>query len=319
MRKMLAVLLAAAMVAGVFALGGCGKKTARPVSRESLTETVQVGDITIAYRVYGGTRSYPLIMIMGYGASQDAWDPNVLRDLARQYKVITFDNRGIGDSTTGYSKFTIPQFADDTAGLMQALSIKQADVLGWSMGTYIAQELVLRHPGVVNKLVLYAGDCGGTQAIKPQPSVVQTLVDASGTLTERGERLLPLLFPAPWLAKKSNQAYLKRTLGASPQERVPSDNVMKQGLAIAGWGGSYDRLPTITSPTLVVTGTDDVIIPPGNTAIIANRVPGAWTSYLRGGGHGVMFQYPHEFAKILLGFLSSPQGLIRKPTAGMFW
>lgn len=203
-------------------------------------------------------------------------------------------------------EFTIPQFADDAAGLLQALSIKQAHVLGWSMGTDIAQELVLRHPGSVNKLILYAADCGGTQAIKPQPSVVQTLVDMSGTPTERGERVIPFLFPAPWLAKKINRAYIKKTLGASPRERVPTETVMRQGRAIAIWGGSYDRLPSITSLTLLTTGTDDVITPPGNTGIIASRIPGAWTSYLRGGGHGVMFQYPHEFARLLLGFLSSP-------------
>jgi len=306
MRKTLAVLIAAVMVAGAVAAGGCSKKNARPVSLKPDTETVQVGDITVAYRVYGGAKSYPLVMIMGFSGTQDTWDPTVLRDLAREYKVITFDNRGMGGSTTGYSSFTIPQFADDTAGLMQALSIKQANVLGWSMGTYIAQELVLRHPAAVNKLVLYSADCGGTQAKKAQPSVVQTLVDTSGTLAQRAERLVPLLFPAPWLAKKSNVAYLKKTLGASPQERSPSDNAMKQGLAIARWGGSYDRLPAITSPTLLVTGTEDIIIPPGNSGIIASRLSGAWTSYLRGGGHAVMFQYPREFARILLGFLASP-------------
>ena len=306
MRKTLAVLIAAVIIAGAVAAGGCSRKNGRPVSLKPDTETIQVGDITVAYRVYGSAKSYPLIMIMGFSGTQDTWDPTVLRDLAREYRVITFDNRGMGESTTGYSKFTIPQFADDTAGLMQALSIKQANVLGWSMGTYIAQELVLRHPGAVNKLVLYAADCGGTQAIKPQPSVVQTLVDPSGTFAQRGERLIQLLFPAPWLAKKSNRAYLKKTLGASPQERSPSDNAMKQGLAIASWGGSYDRLPAITSPTLLVTGTEDIIIPPGNSGIIASRISGAWTSYLRGGGHGVMFQYPREFARILMGFMASP-------------
>ena len=306
MRKTLAVLIAAVIIAGAVAAGGCSRKNAQSVSLKPDTETVQIGDITVAYRIYGGEKSYPLVMIMGFSGTQDTWDPTVLRELAREYKVITFDNRGIGDSTTGYSAFTIPQFADDTAGLMQALSIKQANVLGWSMGTYVAQELVLRHPSAVNKLVLYAADCGGTQAIKPQPSVVQTLVDVSGTLAQRAERIIPLLFPAPWLAKKSNRAYLKKTLGASPEARVPSDNAMKQGFAIASWGGSYDRLPAITSPTLLVTGTEDIIIPPGNSGIIASRISGAWTSYLRGGGHGVMFQYPREFARILLGFMASP-------------
>jgi pimeloyl-ACP methyl ester carboxylesterase len=306
MRKTLAVLIAAVMVVGAVAAGGCSRKNGRPVSLKPDTETIQVGDITVAYRIYGSAKSYPLIMIMGFSGTQDTWDPTVLRDLAREYRVITFDNRGMGESTTGYSKFTIPQFADDTAGLMQALSIKQANVLGWSMGTYIAQELVLRHPGAVNKLVLYAADCGGTQAIKPQPSVVQTLMDPSGTFAQRGERLIQLLFPAPWLAKKSNRAYLMKTLGASPQERSPSDNAMRQGLAIASWDGSYDRLPAIISPTLLVTGTEDIIIPPGNSGIIASRISVAWTSYLRGGGHGVMLQYPREFARILLGFMASP-------------
>jgi len=109
----------------------------------------RVGDTKMAYWTYG--EGYPLVMIMGYSGTMDMWDPNVIDALSAYYKVIVFDNRGMGKTTTGTRKFTIEQFADDTAGLMDALAIDQAHVLGWSMGTEIAQELTLRHPEKVNK------------------------------------------------------------------------------------------------------------------------------------------------------------------------
>ena len=106
---------------------------------------VQVGDIKMGYRIYGD--GDPLVMIMGYGSTMKLWEPGLIRALSSCFKLIVFDNRGMGNTEAGQRPFTIEQFADDTAGLMDALGIGQAHLLGWSMGAMIAEEVVLRHPG----------------------------------------------------------------------------------------------------------------------------------------------------------------------------
>ena len=140
---------------------------------ESTDTTKRVGDITMAYWTYG--EGYPLVMIMGFSGTMDMWDPTVITELSARYQVIVFDNRGMGKTSAGTRESTIEQFADDTAGLISALGIEQTHVLGWSMGTAIAQELVLRHPAKVNRLVLYAADCGGNEAVQPSDEVVRKM------------------------------------------------------------------------------------------------------------------------------------------------
>ncbi len=294
------------VIAGLFAAGCGGKSTASSAPTAPATVTVkkvQAGDIQVGYKIYG--KGYPLVLIMGYSGTMDIWDPNFVAALARKYKVVMFDNRGVGDTSAGTAQFTIPQFADDTAAFMDALGIKTAHVLGFSMGTYIAQELVLRHPQKVNRLILYAADCGGPQTVPPTPQVMQQLTNTSGTPAERGERLTALLFPPEWLALKKNQAYIKATLGKST-EPIPPESVNKQTQAMATWSGTYDQLPNIKSLTLLMTGTQDILTPPQNSLIMVNRIPQAWLAQFRGGGHGLEFQFPQQAANTVLNFLVAP-------------
>src|SRR5665647_285151 len=204
MKKVVSFTILMVMLLSLVSFSGCGtKKQAQTGITKKVKPAVQkvtVGDIQVGYRVYG--KGYPLIMVMGYGGTQDIWDPTVIDMLSRKYKVITFDNRGMGATTAGTKTFTIQQFADDTAGFMDALGITKANVLGWSMGTYISQDLVLTYPQKVNKLVLYAADPGGPQAIPPTPENLAKLTDTSGTAKQRGERLLALLFPPSWFDQK---------------------------------------------------------------------------------------------------------------------
>src|SRR5271157_650793 len=146
--------------------------------------TVAVDDIDIAYRDFG--QGKPLILITGYGATMDLWPPEVLSNLSLEHRVIVFDNRGMGNTTTSAKPFSIGLFADDTAGLMDALNISRADVLGWSMGADIAQELALRHPGKVDRLILYAGSVGGNESVPASPDVVERLTNTSGSAREQG-------------------------------------------------------------------------------------------------------------------------------------
>ena len=114
---------------------------------------VQVGDVKLAYYMRGEGK--PLVMVNGFVSTMSLWDPRLIAELAKTHQLIMFDNRGVGMSTdSAENKTTIPQMADDAAGLIQALGLKQPDVLGWSMGARITQQLVIRHPDVVGKVVI---------------------------------------------------------------------------------------------------------------------------------------------------------------------
>lgn len=279
-----------------FILTGCAKVKEIDMKKIKL-EKAHVADIDVAYSVFG--TGYPLVLIMGYSGTMDLWQPRVLAALARRYRVIIFDNRGMGETSSSEKPFSIEQFADDTAGLLDALGIKQAHILGWSMGTNIALEFTLRYPEKVNELILYAADCGGKEAIQPSAEVVQAMTDTSGTEEERGMRMLKTLFPEKWLKVNPDPGkyFPPVTESSSPE------NIRRQWDAMMKWAGAYSRLKQIRQRTLLITGADDVSTPPANSLMLAGEVPGARLVQINGAGHGLMYQYPEEFSKTLLSFL----------------
>ncbi len=265
------------------------------------TQQVDAGDISVAYRIYGVGE--PLVLIMGYAGTMDTWNPDLIAPLARSYRVIAFDNRGMGKTTAGTRGFTIEQFAEDTAAFMDALGVPRAHVLAWSMGTNVALELALRHPDKVDRLVLYAADAGGPQTILPTQQVLDQLTDTSGTPEEQGRRLMGLLVSQAWLAEHG--AYLGEIF-AGPQETSAPESIARQAAAMAKWPGAFARLPSLKSPTLLITGAEDIITPPANSLQMAGRIPGAWLIQLQDGGHGAQYQYPALMAQLIWDFLSAP-------------
>ena len=268
-------------------------------SKDIETKQIHVGDIDIAYKMFGNGK--PVLLINGFSAPLDFWDPSLLANLASNHTVIVFDNRGIGNTSSGIKKFSISQFANDTAGLLDALNVSKADVIGWSMGGMIAQELTLMHPEKVAKLVIHASSCGGKQSVLPSQEVIMSAVTISSNSVERIQKILPLLFPEIW--RMQNPNYLE-TLPKTT-EVIPSETLDLQTEAILNWEGVCDKLNIITQPTLVVVGTDDVFTPSSNSLLIAEKINGSRLVQIPGGGHGVMFQYPETFNSILQTFLLS--------------
>ncbi len=291
--KIFGLLLVASLLA---AAQGCSAMNSQENSKAEV-ESVQVGDITMAYRVLG--QGDPLVLIMGYRATMDLWDSRLLEGLSSRYKVIIFDNRGMGYTTAPPGNFSMEQFANDTAGLLDALEIENAHVMGWSMGANIAQELAIRHPELVNRTILYAGDCGGTQGLLPSTQVLNELVNTTGSAEENGRRLLGLILPQEWMSQ--NPEFYKSF--PVPTETSSEDNMERQAQAIASWQGTYDRLDEIKSPTLLVAGTEDIVVPPENSFILAQRINGSWLVQFNGGGHGLMYQYPERLAQIITAFI----------------
>lgn len=260
-------------------------------------QTAAVDDIEIAYKEFGD--GPPLVLIMGYASTMDMWDTRMLEDLARRYRVIVFDNRGMGLSTSSEQNYSISLFANDTAGLMDALGIEKTPVLGWSMGADVALALAHEHPERVEKLVLYAADPGGNESVPMDPEVQKKLLDTSGTDAERGMRLLSLLFPADWMAEHPDP----REYFPSVTEKSSPENIARQGEAMGARTGVSAWLGTIDTPTLLIVGDRDVISPPGNSFFIGERIASASVVQVRGAGHGLMYQYPDEFTAIVQAFL----------------
>ncbi|NYT07963.1 MAG: alpha/beta hydrolase [Methanomicrobiales archaeon] len=256
-----------------------------------------IDDVILACRVFGSGE--PVVLINGFASAMDTWNPTILAALAGYYRVVIFDNRGTGYSGSSEREYSIPLFAEDTVRLMDVLEISSTHLIGHSMGAMIAQEIALRHPDRVDRMVLVAGDCGGKQAVRMSREVWQTVTDKRGDLQQQAERMFSILFPPEWL--RENDPW-----GACPEvyETTPEENTARQREVLWSWDGTYDRLTAVRSPTLVITGTDDVIIPPENSKILARRIPGARLVQFPDGGHGLMYQFPDVFTDTVLSFLA---------------
>jgi pimeloyl-ACP methyl ester carboxylesterase len=264
---------------------------------EEGVKTIDLNGVRLAYREIGS--GYPLLMINGFASTMDTWNPPVIALLAAHFRVIIFDNRGTGYSSTSDESLSIRLFADDTLALMDALRISRAHVLGLSMGASIAQELVLANPEVVDRLILIAGTVGGDEAEQISQETWEKLADRSGSPLDLANRMFSLLFPGDWLATHDPWQYCPEIY-----ETTSGESAARQVQAFIGWPGSYDRLPGIRCPVLVITGTADVIIPARNAELLAERIPGARCFLIPGAGHGLQYQCPTVLCREIIGFLA---------------
>ena len=269
-----------------------------------LAKKVHVGDIDVAYKIFG--RGNPILLISGSGNVMDVWPTHFLKELALNHTVIIFDNRGVGNTTAGTRPFSIDQFANDTVGLLDALDIQRTDVLGFSMASFIAQKITLTHPERVSRLVLYGASCGGREGIPQTQEVTMTISDLANNHSQNADASLSVTFPPEWIRKNPN--YLE-TIPKTP-EIILSTTVVKQFNAVEdwlsrNWTGVCDQLQHISIPTLIITGAEDVAVPAANSLILVQKIPGAWLVQIKAAGHGLMFQYPEKFSEIVKTFLST--------------
>jgi pimeloyl-ACP methyl ester carboxylesterase len=265
---------------------------------------VHVGDIDIAYKTFG--KGDHILLISGSGNVMDVWPTHFLKELASNHTVIIFDNRGVGNTTVGTRPLSIGQFANDTVGLLDALDIQRIDVLGFSMASFIAQQLALTHPERVNRLVLYGASCGGQEGIPQTQEVTMTISDFVNNRSQNADAFLCVTFPPEWIRKNPN--YLE-IIPKTP-EIILSTTLVKQFNAVEdwlsrNWTGICDQLQHISIPTLIITGAEDVAVPAANSLILVQKIPSAWLVQIKGAGHGLMYQYPEEFSEIVKTFLST--------------
>jgi pimeloyl-ACP methyl ester carboxylesterase len=226
--------------------------------------------------------------------------------MALTHKIIIFDNRGVGNTTLGTQPFTVQQFANDTAKLLDALKIQRTNILGFSMGSFVAQQFTLNHPEKVNKLVLYGSSCGGKDAIPQNPEIVKTISGIVNNRTTDEKTILSLTFPLEWI--KANTNYQHNI--PQSKEIVTLSIVKKQFETVeewvaTDWSGTCANLQKIKSPTLVISGLNDAVIPSENSLIIAEKIKKSWLVQINGAGHGLMYQYPEQFSRIVKTFFEN--------------
>lgn len=269
---------------------------------------IPANDILIAYRDLGPAQPRkshptPLLMITGYGGLMEMWPPGLIEALANARRLVLFDNRGMGHTSSSSRQYSIELFAEDAKALLDALDIEQAHVLGWSMGAFIAQELALKHKTRVDRLILLAGSCGGDEAVWPSEETWQTLTDLSGTLEERIQRMLSNLFPQAWLQENPDpSAYFPRITAP-----IKDENLLRQSLTLKSWPGACARLEKLAANTLIMTGSEDRVIPHENADMLAERIPRATVVRIPEGGHGFFFQVPDFTASVVNRFLGEEE------------
>jgi pimeloyl-ACP methyl ester carboxylesterase len=263
--------------------------SAAPPSITSVpVHVVQTSDGTVSYRSDGSGR--PLVLIMGFSGSQDAWPPNFVNALAKRHRVITFDNAGIGQTTMLPGTLTISAMADQTAALIAALHLRRRpDVLGWSEGGMIAQALVVRHRDDVRRLVLCATFSGNGKATLPSTATATALFDDASSSND--DALLSLMFPKDQAVTQS-QLYVTSVSQYQNFYRSPASVDQAQSLAIQGWAGGNEQAGhgRISVPTLIGDGADDVVIPPPNARKMARAIAGAKVVIYPDAGHMFLFQ-----------------------------
>jgi pimeloyl-ACP methyl ester carboxylesterase len=254
----------------------------------------------IYYESHG--QGYPLVLIRGLGSNADHWYAQ-LPDLAAHFRVIVFDNRGIGRSSDPGGDFTIRDMADDTVGLMEVLAIPRAHVLGVSMGGMIAQQLALDHPRRVRGLVLVVSHCGGAHQVRPSAEIARLVGEmATAGTPESRIKALPAFFDPETL--KTNLACAQTYATVSLKYPADAKILSRQFTAIQAFD-LYDRLPAIQAPTLVVASTGDALIPPGNSEILAARIPNARMVAIPGGGHQILIEQPQACNQVVVDFLKT--------------
>jgi pimeloyl-ACP methyl ester carboxylesterase len=263
--------------------------------------TIQVSGAEIAYRRIGKGR--PLVVLNGFAATSADWDPAFIDGLASTNELILLNHRGMGGSRVDGEPFDIRRLADDAAGVIETLGYNGVNVLGWSMGGFIAQTLALDYPNRVRKLILLSTDAGGNDADLGAPDVWSQLIDMSGTPHEQAGRLLSLLFPSD-VAESFYRGF--GDIVAAARAQLSPELINRQAAAMDAWHrtGSGKRLQQITVPVLIATGTADIVIPPANAVKLANAIPGAWLAQFPHGGHAFTAQYPKPLAELVNLFLT---------------
>jgi pimeloyl-ACP methyl ester carboxylesterase len=259
-----------------------------------------------AYRDFGAANSSPpLVLLTRFRGTMDHWDPSFLDILASARRVILFDNAGVSEST-GEVATTFAGMAETAVDFITALGLTEVDLLGWSIGGFVAQMVALNHPGLVRRLLVVGSGPGGVPGSPAlDPKVAQTMTAPAST----EEHFLYLFFGLDEESRQAGKESLQRLKARLSKSRaeVSAEAWGRQLQAIMKWAGgegsAWSRLGEITIPVLIANGAHDVMVDPGESFAMVRRMKNATALFYGDAGHAFLFQHPDDFGKATLDFL----------------
>ena len=283
-----------------------GSVSEKSAANSGRTEYVEAGPTRFAYRRFGTQPSTPLLLLQRFRGTMDHWDPLFLNLLGSKRELILLDNAGVGLST-GRVPESIQGMAHDAAAFLDRMALNQIDVLGWSMGGCVAQQLALDRPDLVRRLVLAATGPGG---VADAPKIPAKVFDVMLKPVNDDEDFLYLFFPETEQGRKEGFAHLQR-LEQRSEEPIPpvsSESIMAQAKAVKAFSmgstATLPRLGEIAQPVLVAGGHADVMIPAYNSFVMAQRLPNAYLILYPNSGHAFHFQHARSFSSQITQFLA---------------
>ncbi|MBY5559568.1 alpha/beta hydrolase [Rhizobium leguminosarum] len=264
-----------------------------------------VGETPFAYRDLGPQGGVPIILLNHWGAVLDNFDPRIVDGLATRHHVIATNYRGIGASG-GTAPLTIDEMARDTIALIRTLGFKKVDLLGFSLGGFVAQDITLKAPDLVRKLILAGTGPAGGRGIEKVGAISWPLI-IKGLLTLRDPKTY-LFFTSTANGRQAAKAFLDRLKERKAgRDKGPTPRAfLRQLQAIKAWGRQAPQdLGRITIPVLIANGDDDIMVPTVNSADMAQRIPGAELVVYKDAGHGGIFQNYADFVPKALSFLGA--------------
>jgi pimeloyl-ACP methyl ester carboxylesterase len=242
-------------------------------------------------------KGQPLALVMGLGCSSAMWFRLSPR-LAKRYRVIVLDNRGVGRTKADADIHTIPEMAHDLAAVLDAAGEDSAHVFGFSMGGMIAQEFALHYPNRVRSLILGGTSCGGLRAVKAQASVLELLFSRVDMTPQQSlEVMVPYIYDAA-----TPRSMIEQDLGVRLADYPSPRGYIAQLKGLSQWA-SYPRLGNVRAPTLVLHGVSDRLIPPQNAHILADAIGGARLELLEQASHMFQTDRPQATEAMLEDFL----------------
>ncbi|PWB76496.1 MAG: alpha/beta hydrolase [Anaerolineales bacterium] len=258
--------------------------------------------IELYYEIHG--EGMPLVLISGLGYSNWQWH-RMVPFLAEHFQVITFDNRGVGQSDKPAGPYSAHLLAADTVGLLDALNIGKAIVAGHSMGGFIAQSIALDYPQRVEKLILCSTNFGGPNHVPVTPEAMKVLTDVTSDPLTRFKNGLVVSTAPGWAEKNPEmiEEWVKWRV-ANPIEPVHYQAQLAIGLALMPEAAAFEnKLPNISVPTLILFGEHDKVVPKANADLLAKQISRSQKRILPDAGHFFPIEVPEETSRVIIDFV----------------
>jgi pimeloyl-ACP methyl ester carboxylesterase len=269
----------------------------------TVTAFIDVNGTKYAYRSFGAEGTMPLILLQHFTGTIDDWDPVVTNGFAKYFQVVLFDNKGIGAST-GETPNTIEVMAKDAISFIKALGFDKVNLLGFSMGGFIAQQIALYEPGLVNKIILAGTGPRGGEGI----AEITKPLTVSAAMDPIEQKLFLFYGPTPSSRMRGRESLTrinKRTVNRAPSTSGPS--IQAQLASILQWAKTDttfpDKLKQLGHPILIVNGNDDIVVPTVNSYAMFNYFDNARLALYPDSGHGSIYQFPELFLAEAIPFL----------------